>query len=68
MRLYVALPRTLEEEPNDKNLEGAHGNDESNLDEAEVNDPLLRAADRAEVSVLSGAEVLLVPGDGGKLA
>ncbi len=41
-------------------LQCTNGNDESNLDECEVDDPLFCAADCAEVSVLASPEVLLV--------
>lgn len=66
--LYVTLAGTLEKEPDDKNLKGAHGCDEEDLDQAEVDDSLLGAADSAEVAVLAGAEVFLVARDGGHLA
>lgn len=58
--LYVALPRALEEEPDDKDLQGAHADDQARLDQAEVDNPLLGAPDSAEVAVLARAEVLLV--------
>lgn len=65
---YVALPRTLEEEADNKHLQSSHGHDHQNLDDAEVDDSLFCAADGAEVAVLTGAEVFLVAGDGGQLA
>ena len=58
----------LEEEADDENLQSAHANHHGALNETEVDDPALRAADGAEVSVLARAEVLLVPRDGGQLA
>jgi hypothetical protein len=66
--LYIALARSLEEEPDDKHLQTAHADDEGDLDHAEVDDAVLGTVDGAEVSVLSGAEVLLAAGDGGDLA
>lgn len=58
--LYVALPCALEEEPDNKDLEGTHADDEAGLDQAEVDDPFLGAPHGAEVAVLTRAEVLLV--------
>ena len=58
----------LEEEPDNKDLQSAHGHHKEDLDHAEVDDALLCAADRAEVSVLARPEVFLVTGDGGQLA
>ncbi len=57
----------MEEEPNDEDLQTRHGNHHKALDDAEVENATLRAPDRAEVSVFSGAEVLLVAVDGGEL-
>lgn len=62
--LYVTLPCALEEEPDDKDLESAHADDQAGLDQAEVDNPLLCAPHGAEVAVLACAEVFLVPGDG----
>ncbi len=63
-RSYITLPCALEEEPDNKDLESAHADHQQDLDHAEVDDPLLCAADGAEVAVFAGAEVFLVPGDG----
>jgi hypothetical protein len=54
----------LEEELNNENLESTHANHQRHLDQAEVDDPLLRAADGAEVAVLAGTEIFLVSRDG----
>ncbi len=58
----------LEEELDNEDLQCAHTHDKTALDQAEVHDTPLGAADGAEVSVLARAEVLLVSGDGGELA
>lgn len=58
--LYVALPCALEEEPDDKDLESTHADDEAGLYQAEVDNPLLGAPDGTEVAVLTCAEILLV--------
>ena len=58
----------LEEEADDKDLQSAHANHHTALDQAKVDDSRLRASDGAEVAVLASAEVLLVPGDGRQLA
>lgn len=58
--LYVALPCALEEEADNKDLEGTHADDEAGLDQAEVDDSLLGASNGAEVAVLTRAEVFLV--------
>lgn len=67
-RSYVALPCALEEEPDNKDLKSAHADDQQDLNQAEVDDPFLCAADGAEVAVLAGAKVFLIPGDGRHLA
>lgn len=58
----------LEEEAHDEHLQGSHADDHETLDQADVDDPLLGAADRAEVAVLSRPEVLLVSRYGRQLA
>lgn len=58
----------LEEEPNDEDLQRPHADNKATLDQAKVDDSPLGVFNRVEVSVLSGAEVLLVSGDGGDLA
>jgi hypothetical protein len=50
----------LEEEPDDENLQGAHTDNQANLDHAEVDNSDLRAVVRGIVAVLTGSEVLLV--------
>ena len=64
----AGLGTYLEEEADDEDLQGSHADDHGALDQAEVDDSALGAADGAEVAVLAGAEVLLVPGDGRQLA
>jgi len=64
-RSYITLPRALEEEPHNQNLQTSHAHHHDHLDQAEVEDSLLRAPDRAEVSVLAGSKVFLHPGNSG---
>jgi hypothetical protein len=65
---YITLSRALEEEPHDKDLQGTHADNKQDLNQAEVDDPLLGAANSAKVAVLASAEVFLVAGNGRKLA
>ena len=58
----------LEEETDDKDLQRTHGNNQADLNHAEVDDAALSALDGGKVAVLARAEVLLVSGDGGDLA
>lgn len=67
-RSYVAFSCALEEEAHDKDLQSTHADYQPALNQAKVHDPLLCAADCAEVAVLSRAEVFLISGDGGELA
>lgn len=67
-RSYVTLPCALEEEAHDKDLQRTHADDQADLDQAEVDNPLLCAPDGAEVAVLARAEVFLVARHGGQLA
>lgn len=68
IRLNVTLASALEEEPDNKHLQCSHADNQSNLDHAKVDNALLRAGHGAEVAVLSCPKVLLVSGNGGKLA
>lgn len=68
IRLNIALASTLEEEPDNKHLQCSHADNQSNLDHAKVDNALLRAGHGAEVAILSCSKVLLVSGNGGKLA
>jgi hypothetical protein len=61
------FPRALEEESHHCYLETGHGNHQTTLHQAEVEDARLGALDSAEVAVLACAEVFLVAGDGGQL-
>lgn len=58
----------LEEEPDNEDLESAHAHYQPALDEAEVEYALLCAPHGAEVPVLAGPEVFLVPHDRRQLA
>ena len=58
----------LEKESHDEHLQACHSHHHKRLDNTQVEDSSLCAPDRAEVAVLSCAEVLLVAGDGGELA
>ena len=66
--LHVSLTSTSEEHPHDKDLQASHADHHSALQQAEVEHPLLRAPDSAEVPVLARAEVLLLAREGGDLA
>ncbi len=57
----------MEEEPDDKDLQTRHGDHHDTLDDAEVEDPLLRAPYSAKVPVLPRPEVFLVAADRRKL-
>ena len=59
------FPSALEEEPDDKHLQPSHQNHHPALHHAEVEYPRFRALDRAEIPVLSCAEIFLVAVDGG---
>lgn len=58
----------LEEESDNKDLKTAHGDDESNLNHAEVDNAVLSAANGSKVTVFTSSEVFLVSRDGGELA
>ena len=60
----LTFATTGEEHLHDEYLQSGHGNHQSALDQAEVEDALLRALDRAEIPILPGAEVLLLPDHG----
>ena len=68
MGLPLTFPRPLKEKPDDEDLQAGHADHQSALHHAEVEDPALGALDRAEVSILARAEVLLVAVDGGEVA
>lgn len=67
-RSNVALACALEEEAHDKDLQCAHAYNQAGLDEAKVDNPLLGTSNSAEIAVLTRPKILLVAGDGGKLA
>lgn len=60
----ISLPRTLEKEPHDKNLQSCHTNHHQTLDHTEIKDPPLGTPHCAEIPVLARAEILLVTCDG----
>jgi hypothetical protein len=63
----VDLLTYLEEESDDEHLQCPHAYNESDLNHTKVDNALLGALNGAEVSVLTGAEVLLVSRNGGEL-
>jgi DNA polymerase III epsilon subunit-like protein len=65
---YISLTSTSEEHPDDKHLQASHADHHSAFQQAEVEHSLLRAPHRAEVPVLTCAEVFLLAGEGGDLA
>ena len=66
--LHISLTTAREEHPHDRHLQASHADHHSALQQAEVEHPLLRAPDSAEVPVLARAEVLLLAREGGDLA
>lgn len=66
--LETHLTTYLEEEANNKDLQTCHGHHHQTLNNRQVEDSPLCAADGAEVAVLASAEILLVAGDGRELA
>jgi hypothetical protein len=66
--LHISLTTAREEHPHDKHLQASHADHHSALQQAEVEHPLLRAPDSAEVPVLARAEVFLLAREGGDLA
>jgi len=61
---HISLSRALEEEPHNKYLQSCHTNHHQAFNYTEIKDPPLRTPDRTEISILSSAEILLVPGNG----
>lgn len=59
----LTFSATREEHAHDEDLQACHADHQSALKQAEVEYPLLRAAHRAEVPVLTRAKVLLLPRD-----
>lgn len=68
MNIVRTFPATGEELPHDEHLQARHRYHQPALDQAKIEDPLLRTPNRAEVPVFARAEVLLLPGEGGHLA
>lgn len=67
-RKILTLPRPLEKEPHNKNLQPRHAHHDDILNNAEPENPLFRRPHSAEVAVLPRSEVLLVALDGAELA
>jgi hypothetical protein len=65
--LHIPLPGALKKESNNKNLQPRHRNHKCALHQTEIENPLLRTPNRAKISVLARAEVLLITADGGQL-
>jgi hypothetical protein len=65
--LYITLPRPLEKEPHNKNLQPGHRNHQKHLHNRKLKDPLLSRPDGAKIAVLACSEVLLLAVDGGEL-
>lgn len=59
---------SLEEESYYEDLQPGHAHHHDHLDQAEMEDSLLCALDRAEVAVLTCTEIFLHPTDGAQLA
>jgi hypothetical protein len=57
------FPGSLEEEPDNKDLESSHRNHHTRLDHREIEDSSLRTPDRAEIAVLARPEVFLLSVD-----
>jgi DNA polymerase III epsilon subunit-like protein len=64
---YISLTAASEEHPDDKDLQASHANHHGAFQQAEVEHSLLRAPHRAEVPVLTCAEVFLLASEGGDL-
>jgi len=58
----------LEEESDHQDLQSSHAHHHAHLNQAEVEDPLFGAPDRAEIAVLSCPEVFLHPADRAQLS
>lgn len=67
-RSDVSLPPAREKHLDHEHLQPRHRNHQPTLQQRKIEDPLLRAPDRADVPVLPRAEVFLLPRDGGNLA
>ena len=57
----------LEEESDHQDLQSSHAHHHAHFNQAEIEDSLLRASDRAKIAVLSCAEVFLHPADRAQL-
>jgi len=65
---HVALPCSLEKETNNEYLKPSHAYHHQALNDAEIEDSPFCTPNRAEIAILSGAEVLLVPCNSRELA
>lgn len=67
MLMTRTFPSPLEEKPHHKYLQSGHRHHHQPLNDTKVENPALCATHGAEVTVLAGPEVLLVPRDGRQL-
>ena len=58
---YLTFAASSEEPPHDEDLETSHGNHHAAFHQAEIEDSLRGAVDRAEIAILPSTEVLLLP-------
>ena len=65
---YIAFPRSLEEKPNDQDLQSRHPYHHPYFNQTEIEDSVFRTPDRAEVPILSCTEVFLHAADRAELA
>lgn len=56
---HISLPRPLEEEPHNEDLQSRHRNHHQPLNDTKIEDPPLGTPDRAEIPVLSCPKVFL---------
>ena len=63
-RSHVSLPRALEEEPDNENLQSCHTHHHQALNYTKVENPPLCTPNGAEVTILSRAEIFLIASDG----
>jgi hypothetical protein len=64
---HIPLPRPLEKEAHNKNLQPRHRHHQRALHQAKIEYPPLRTPDSAEIPILPRPEVFLIPADGREL-
>lgn len=64
----LTFPSSRKKHLNNKNLQPSHRNHQPTLKHTKIENPLLRAPDGAEISILARAEVLLLARESGDLA